>query len=442
MRAVYANARGDIFDSPQLSALGRTGTDATPLRREDWIPLPPSAALVVLPGTRALGLDPADETLKALPESYHAVGALLPQGYTRLYLPAFYKPPGLPPFPLFGYTAVGYSKGTFYAAAMLSDDPTPWDPNQYDAEDVGRRVRESERLFPQNRLFRHLGACALEYECVTSRNTFFGRSEGAVPISPTCNAACVGCISEQPTDSGFPSPQTRLDFRPTVEEMAELMTNHLTEAGRDGIVSFGQGCEGEPALRARDIAEAIRLTRTRIQTGYVNINTNGGLTKALRTIVDAGIDLMRISTVSALPDHYNAYYQPQGYTVEDVAATARYAAARGVIVSLNYLIFPGMADQRDEIDAMAAFIRETGVKLVQLRTLNIDPDYYLDRVPKRPGEPIGIRRMADTLARKCPGLRIGSYTHAPTWFGPDAATGASPGGAARSSRSPAPRLRS
>jgi hypothetical protein len=65
---------------------------------------------------------------------------------------------------------------------------------------------------------------------------------------------------------------------------------------------------------------------------------------------------------------------------------------------------------------MAAFIRRAGVRLVQLRNLNIDPDYYLARIPRREGEPLGIRRMIEELLRACPGLRMGSYTHPPSWF--------------------------
>ena len=49
--------------------------------------------------------------------------------------------------------------------------------------------------------------------------------------------------------------------------------------------------------------------------GYININTNAGLTDHIRGIVDAGLDLMRVSTISALDDHYNAYYKPRAYTL-------------------------------------------------------------------------------------------------------------------------------
>ncbi len=420
MNIVYADADGRLYDSQTLLAAGRTGRAATWIDDVEWIPLPEGAALVSLPHSRALGFDPITGALKAMPAVNHAVGALLPQGFTRLYLPAYHKQAGSEPYPLFGYTAVGFDKGRFYVAATQSDDPTPWNPLQYTADATAAKVANMRQKFPQNRLYEHLSQCALDYECMTARNTFFARQEGAIPVSSTCNARCIGCISEQPDDAGFVSPQTRLTVRPSVDEMVELMVHHLRTTGDDGVISFGQGCEGDPSLRGREIAAAIACTREATQTGAININTNAGLTSQIRSIVDAGLDLMRVSIISAMPDHYHAYYRPRGYTFADVEASARYASDHGVIVSLNYLNFPGVSDTEEEVEAMIRFVHRTGVRLVQLRNLNIDPDVYLDQIPERisecGGEPLGILAMIDALTSECPGLRIGSYTHPPSWY--------------------------
>ena len=47
---------------------------------------------------------------------------------------------------------------------------------------------------------------------------------------------------------------------------------------------------------------------------------------------------MRVSTISALDDHYNAYYKPRGYTLKNVEKSLRYATDKGVITSINYLV--------------------------------------------------------------------------------------------------------
>ncbi|KYP81485.1 radical SAM protein [Ferroacidibacillus organovorans] len=416
MKLVYADVRGRVFDSETLLAVGRTGTAVTELTEEEWIPLPSGAVLAGMPDTKALGYDPEQSKLKALPPTFRAVGALLPQGYTRLYVPAYHKAQDTKPFPLFGYTAVGFRDGVFYVAAHETDRPALWDPTQYTDVQIQTAVNATRSAHPANRVYEQLSTCALTYECVTSRNTFVGKNEGGLPVSSSCNAGCVGCISDQPDEAGFPSPQIRMSFRPSVDEMVEVMVQHLVRSGPSGIISFGQGCEGEPATRGREIAESIVRVRRQVSTGYININTNAGLTHQIKRIVDSGLDLMRVSTISACADHYDAYYQPRGYTLDHVAESTRYAAEHGVLVSLNYLIFPGVSDTPTELDAMIEFIRSTGVRLVQMRNLNIDPDYYLQRVPQRKEEPIGILAMMETLIEECPGLRVGSYTHEPGWF--------------------------
>jgi len=392
---------------------GRTAGYLTDVEEVEWIPLPDGATLTWLPGTRAIGVDPKSGEMKQLEPDKYAVGALLPQGYTRLLLPGYVKrKDDAETLPLFGYTAVGLVDEKFVVAAHQTDDPALWNPALVADEDVARAVADVLETHPDNRLYHHLSHCALEYGCLTAKNTFLGRVEGALPISNTCNAACVGCISEQPDDAPFPSPQTRLKFRPSVEELVDVMLTHISN-NPSGIVSFGQGCEGEPATRFGDIARAITRVRQETGHGFININTNAGLTVPIQKIVDAGLDLMRVSTISAIPEHYNAYYKPRGYTVDDVAASVRYAADHGVYTSINYLVFPGVTDREEELEAMAGFIRKTGIRLVQMRNLNIDPEYYLSRIPPASGEILGMLAMMEALQQMCPGLEIGSYTHVP-----------------------------
>ncbi|WP_276357849.1 radical SAM protein [Cohnella caldifontis] len=412
MHLVYADEKGNVFDHPEWHGIARSGGDLVELLEDELIPLPAGATLVGLPGTRAIGMDPETGEMQAMPAGYQAVGALLPQGFTRLYVPGYLKLDKSQLFPLFGYTAVVWKEDGFYVAADPTDDPEPWNPENCDRKELEIEVDRLLKAYPDNQLYRHLSNCALEYECLTASNTFLRRLEGAVPVSFACNAGCFGCISEQPDDSGFPSPQTRLKFKPSVEDVTAIMLEHL-RAAPDAIISFGQGCEGEPSTQARTIIEAIRRVRAVTKDGYININTNAGLTDHIRAITDAGLDLMRVSTISALDDHYNAYYKPRGYTLANVEKSLRYAADQGVYTSINYLVLPGVTDREEEIEAMIGFARRTGLKLIQMRNLNIDPDAYLSLIPPAQGEIYGMKAMLDICKRELPDVAIGSYTHVP-----------------------------
>jgi pyruvate-formate lyase-activating enzyme len=411
MYLVYADAQGNVYDHPELYGLARSGNLIVEMLEEELIPLPEGATLVGLPNTRAVGMNPETGEMLPLPAGSQAVGALLPQGYTRLCIPGYVKTDKAYKLPLFGYSAVVWKDGRFYVGAALTDDPEKWNPLNCDITDLKAGVTELTTKYPENRLYGHLSNCALGYECLTASNTFLSRWEGAVPVSHSCNAGCFGCISDQPDDSGFVSPQTRMDFRPRVDELVQVMVEHLKTP--ESIISFGQGCEGEPSTQAKIIIEAMREVRSITNMGYININTNAGLTDHIRGIVDAGLDLMRVSTISALDDHYNAYYKPRGYTLANVEKSLKYAASQGVYTSINYLVFPGVTDREEEIEAMVEFVRRTGLRLIQMRNLNIDPESYLELIPPAQGEILGMKTMLDIFREELPDVVIGSYTHVP-----------------------------
>src|SRR5205814_6693270 len=103
------------------------------------------------------------------------------------------------------------------------------------------------------------------------------------------------------------------------------------------MISFGQGCEGEPLTRARVIAESIRRMRRATSRGSINVNTNGSLPTNLGLLIDGGLDACRVSLNGAHPPLYEAYYRPVGYGFVDVARSIRLAKRRGVYTALNLL---------------------------------------------------------------------------------------------------------
>jgi pyruvate-formate lyase-activating enzyme len=412
MNMVYADHKGNVLDHPGFIALGRNGDVVTEILEDELIPLPDGATLVSLPNTRPIALDLATDQMVALSSDYEAVGALLPQGYTRLLLPSYVKSDKNERLPLFGYAAVVWKDNRFFVAAEQTDDPERWNPENCDRGELNIQVDQLLTKYPENRVYKHLSKCALEYECLTASNTFLHRWEGGVPVSFSCNAGCYGCISEQPEESGFVAPQTRMNFKPTTQELVEIMIEHLRTA--ESIISFGQGCEGEPSTQAKLIIEAIREVRSKTSLGYININTNGGLTDHLRAIVDAGLNLMRVSTISALDSHYDAYYKPRGYNLKNVEKTLTYAAQKGVFTSINYLIFPGVTSREEELEAMIEFARRTGLKRIQMRNLNIDPEGYFELLPKPQGEIFSMKQALEILRSELPEVEIGSFTIVPT----------------------------
>ncbi|HET6994514.1 MAG TPA: radical SAM protein, partial [Chitinophagaceae bacterium] len=244
---LYSDGKGNIFEDTTLYATGRSGWDALPVPGEEWIELPDGGSLYELPGRKGIGIDIKTGQMR-LCEKGWAVAAFIPPAHTGFYLAAYETQPNAPTLPLFCYTAVGWQNEKFYVPATRIEPDIRQDCAGYDQGKVETGVKRIIPAYPHNRLVNHLANnCALTYHCPAARNYFLGRWECPVPVSPACNANCVGCISLQPDEEPIVSTQDRLTFKPTAEEIVEYTVPHLEEAPYP-IISFGQGCEGEPLL--------------------------------------------------------------------------------------------------------------------------------------------------------------------------------------------------
>ena len=336
----------------------------------------------------------------------YPLAVALPAGYTRLLLPAYEELSDAPPLPLFGYTFACAVDDELYVAAMKTDESEDWQPRYFADGELEAIVERRLSRDPDNRALQQVALCSREYGCFTAQNVFLERGEAALPVSPKCNARCVGCISELEPDAGMPSPQRRIATEVTAQELARVGVGHL-ERVENGIVSFGQGCEGEPLLRSIAIARAIELIRESAANGTINLNTNGSLPGELRRCIDAGLQAVRISLNSFRRETYAAYYRPIGYGLDDVMESIRLASEGGLQVSLNVLTHPGVTDDSEELNAMVPFLRAVRVDMIQTRTLNIDPHRYFAMVG-RPADPIGMRSAIETMQTL---TRVGNFTH-------------------------------
>jgi pyruvate-formate lyase-activating enzyme len=389
---------GSVYFDPVPAPLADGGI-VREISRDELIPAPAGIIQFALPGRRPL------TTIGPI-AGRNALAVALPAGYTRLLLPAYAGERGAPALPLFGYTFACALDERLHVAAMKTDESEDWEPRFFAPGELEALLERRLAQDPRNRVLRQVALCSREYGCFTAQNVFLERGEAALPVSPKCNARCIGCISELDPQAGVASPQARIAEEAAAEELARVAIHHL-ERVEDGIVSFGQGCEGEPLLRSIAIARAIELTRKTRSNGTINMNTNGSQPAALERCIDAGLQAVRISLNSFRPRTYAAYYRPSGYALEDVLESVHLAVGRGLRVSLNLLTHPGVTDAADEIAAMESFLREVRVAMVQTRTLNIDPEIYFAAVG-RPRHPLGMRHAIAAIANV---TRVGNFTH-------------------------------
>ncbi len=394
-----------IYDLPGFVACGQSGGQVRPLGLGEMIPLPRGSELFFLPDRHPVAYDPSTDACGTLDDHY-AVAAFIPPGYTQTMTAAYVEAPGAKLLPLYSYAPVASYRGRCYVAAVKVDRRGVHDLTGLDRKALARGIHSCEKT--SNRLIRHLAHCATVNFCPNAINFFLGRYEAPLPSSPDCNARCLGCISFQPRGS-CPPTQQRLAFRPTAGELAEVALRHIA-AARAPIVSFGQGCEGEPLLAAKVIAEAIRLIRAATRRGTIHMNTNAGLTTALEGLFDAGLDSIRVSLNSAQEEFYHRYYAPRGYTFADVLRSIEGARCRGKFVALNYLVMPGFTDRDVEFRALVGLIRAHHVDMIQWRNLNYDPQRYFRKMRVNPrAKCLGMAAVMRRLRELFPRLRHGYF---------------------------------
>ena len=404
---VYADQDGNIYDHPELLLLCDRNGDLAQPRPDEMTPIPDECEFFLLPKRKAIGLDAENGTVEILDET--AVAVFVCPAHTVTAIAAYEEEENAPVLPLLSYAAVGYGGGKFWVCAKKVDEDKRQIFTRIPQKAIELGAKNLRETFPQNKLIEHLTNCAVSSGCPAAKNLCLGRFEAPLPTAQTCNARCIGCISKQDEDVDFCSPQDRISFTPTVDEIVEIMTHHGKKESRP-IFSFGQGCEGEPLTEAKLLTDAITAFRANNGKGTVNINTNGSLPKTIEPLAKAGLSSIRVSMNSLQKNVYEAYYRPKGYTFEDVLETIAEAKKHKLFVSINYLFFPGFNDSEEELAELIPFIEKYAVDFLQLRNLNLDPRIYKDMLkPFGAFTHMGFNNFKKRIKKSCPNINFGYF---------------------------------
>ena len=422
--AIVANQGGKIFELEGYAAVGMARESLVPLLMDKTINLPHGAELMFLPDRKPILYNMDKERIERLEEnpydpgvSIFPVAAFNSPGYVITYASAYTEDQGACSLPLFSYGAVGWHRGRFRSAVILGDREKRQDLRWMKKENIISGVQAMRKKMPRNRLRVHLERCALEYGCPAAKNFFLGRYEAPLPTSRHCNARCLGCLSLQEGNE-IPISQDRIDFTPLPQEIAEVALAHIKKVNRS-VVSFGQGCEGDPLLAADTVEAAIRMIRSATRRGTINMNTNASRPAILEKLFDVGLDSMRVSMNSVRKKYYDRYFRPKGYTFDDVGKSIDLAVRKGKFVALNYLNCPGFTDTPEELKALISFLKKHSINMIQWRNLNFDPVRYwriMNDTAKR-STPVGMQTVLGRVRRAFPELKFGYFNPPKEKFG-------------------------
>lgn len=334
---LVADEQGNIYDHPDFLLLCRRGEEWSLPRPDELMPLPEESELFLLPGRRAVGLNPETGETEVMED--WAVAAFAAPAHTLTAHPVYMTDEGAPMLPLFAYGAVGFANGRFYVCAKKVDEDVRQVFKGISRGKIDRSARKIIEDFPDNRLMQHIMQnCTLRYGCPAAKNLSLGRYEAPLLI------------------------------------------------------------------------ESVRRYREAGGHGTINLNSNSSRPQAIAELAEAGLTSLRVSLNSARPEVYERYYRPHGYTFGDVRQSIIEARSRGVHVAVNLLYFPGITDTEEEIEALIELFQSTGISLVQLRNLNIDPEFYpslLEGISFGPS--VGLNNFRKRIRRACPWITYGYF---------------------------------
>ncbi|WP_022664955.1 radical SAM protein [Desulfospira joergensenii] len=413
---MVAAENGEIFELEGYGAAGMSGDEFVALTKDKTLDMPHGSELMMLPGRSPVVYNIYEDRFEVMDRNPYAsdekifpVAVFNSPGFVNRHFCAYDDEGAEGPLPLFSYGAVGFGKKDFRSAAIRVDEEPRQDLRLMPQKGVAKGVDRMRKAYPENRLMRHLETCALEYGCPAGKNFFLERYEAPLPTSTVCNARCLGCISLQ-TENNLCACQERIAFTPTPEEIAQVSLEHIKKVEK-AVVSFGQGCEGEPLTAAKAIEPAVRMIREKTDQGTINLNTNASLPLEVENLCRAGLDSMRVSMNSVRESTYTAYFRPRSYGFKDVLDSIDRARSQGKFVAINYLNCPGFTDSQKEADALVKFIRAHDISMIQWRNLNFDPRVYrrtMERV--EPGGPaLGMDRLIRNISREFPNLIHGYF---------------------------------
>jgi wyosine [tRNA(Phe)-imidazoG37] synthetase (radical SAM superfamily) len=410
-----SDEKGNIFEVPGIRMIGMSWDQYVNPAPADIIEVPYGSNLFMMPGRVALGFDPRKDRIVEVREiegeRVWAASVFMAPAYLQILRTAYVKVGEPERLPLYSYTALGFRGGKFYAVGMRIDPDKRQDPALVDLDAVARAAKSMKKRYRGNRLVEHLvDNCVFCYGCPAARNFVLMRFECPLPTSIACNSKCVGCLSKQPESSKVSQSQNRIAFIPEPEDIAEFAIPHLENADR-AVVSFGQGCEGEPLL-AGDVLEAsIREIRKKTSRGIINLNTNGSKPDVVKRLLDAGLDSIRVSINSCQEKYYSRYFGPSAYGFEQAVQSLSLVREYSRWSSINYFMFPGFTDRPEEVMALENIIAQTRINMIQTRNINIDPQWYMESIEPDTSEfsPQGMREWVSMIRDKFPWIKLGYF---------------------------------
>ena len=206
-----------------------------------------------------------------------------------------------------------------------------------------------------------------------------------------------------------------------------------------GIVSFGCDCEKnqgeqikfEEKNNLQLISQTIKNIRSKTKYGKINLHTFAQIPENIKFLEESGLDSITVVLNSFIPIHflpfYNYYlekcsFHPISFENEEdlgkkslklfknIKESISIIKKAGKLVHLEYLVYPGINDKVEEIEAINHFIDSTPIDSIHFKNLTFDPHLYLRMLSiTNESDDLGLDFLIKSIKKNHPNLPITAF---------------------------------
>lgn len=153
-------------------------------------------------------------------------------------------------------------------------------------------------------------------------------------------------------------------------------------------------------------AEMIGQIRSQTTNGAVHLAAGVFDPRLMQECCRAGLDGLEAITHSVRKEYYEKFAD---LSFDNLLQSLKAVSRAGRRAILRYRVFPGLTDHPLEFEALKKLLSETGVEWIRPVNLNVDPEWFMDRLMlwTLPRTQIGIRKWLKTITKEFPHIRVG-----------------------------------
>jgi len=365
-RLLFADDKGTIYDHPTLKMT---------VRSENLITIPYELEMEIVPelvkpeyleNASPLAYNQEKAGIEVF-KSGHAIFIQPPEGYLRLYLPAYQKRSDNILSPK-SYTPVGWMNECFVSPITLVDNiPSP------ESESTGKKFHGFLKSFKKENAFKDF--------LLLNSDLYHTKNEEIV----------------------FPFSDETSHF--TANDLTSILEHYSTIASHPILnICHNNFTEQTNPDTFLNIIEKIKSKNDKITIIY---SSNLQDLLMLKKIVNSGCDCINVELMTTNSE--TGRIVDETVSIEHVYKSLQAVYRKNIYKSLTLHTLPGLTDRHTETESLIDFLSTFKIDLLLLKNMEIDPDIIFMNNNLKKEDIKGLKNMLKLVKKRVKNIKIGYF---------------------------------